>query len=114
MKHLNVISLRGNQYSQLFYNRGNYTRSYPLKRKGDAHHALDTFIHDVGIPEEMLTDNAKELHLGEWGKTCRKRKIRQMTTEPHSPWQNHAELVGGIIKRRVKNTMRRTNTPIVL
>ena len=37
-----------------------------------------------------------------------------MTTEPHSPWQNHAELVGGIIKRRVKNTMRRTNTPIVL
>ena len=98
----NVLFLTGNQYSQLFCNRGNYTRSYHLKRKGNAHHALDTFIHDVGIPEEMLTNNAKELQLGEWGKTCKKQKIRQLTTEPHSPWQNHTELVGGIIKRSIK------------
>ena len=56
-----------------------------MKKKSDAHHALDSFIHEVGIPEEILTDNAKELHLGEWGKICRKRKIRTLTTEPHSP-----------------------------
>ena len=83
-----VKSLRGNTYTQLFCNRGNFTRCYSMKHKSDAHHALDTFIHEVGIPEEMLTDNAKELHLGEWGKTCRRRRIRQLTTEPHSPWQN--------------------------
>ena len=81
----NVKSLRGNMYYQLFCNRGNYRKTYPLKSKSEAHHALDSFIHDVGIPEEMLTDNAKELHLSEWGKICLKRKIRQLTTEPHSP-----------------------------
>ena len=83
---VNVTSLRGNKYSQLFCNRGNFSKCYSMKKKSDAHHALDSFIHDVGIPEEMLTDNAKELHLGEWGKTCRRRKIRQQTTEPNSPW----------------------------
>ena len=59
----NVKSLWGNMYCQLFCNRGNYRKTYPLKSKSEAHHALDSFIHDVGIPEEMLTDNAKELHL---------------------------------------------------
>ena len=110
----NVTSLRGNKYSQLFYNRGNFTTCYPIKKKSDAHHALDSFIHDIGIPEEILTDNAGELHLGEWGKTCRRRKIRQLTTEPHSPWQNHAELVGSIVQRKVHHLMKTINTLVVL
>ena len=63
----NVKSLQGNMYCQLFCNRGNYRKTYPLKSKSEAHHALDSFIHDVGIPKEMLTDNDKELHLSEWG-----------------------------------------------
>ena len=35
-------------------------------------------------------------------------------TEPHSPWQNQAELMGGLIKRKVRLLMRNTNTPIRL
>lgn len=68
----NVKSTRGNTYSQLFCNRGNYTRCYHMKSKSHAHHALDGFLHDIGIPTEMFTDVAKELTLGEWGKKCRK------------------------------------------
>jgi hypothetical protein len=49
-----------------------------------------------------------------WGKTCRKHKIKQTTTEPHSPWQNLAELAGGIIKRKVCKVMKSTSTPVVL
>ena len=37
-----------------------------------------------------------------------------ITTEPYSPWQNPAELSGGIMKRRCKDIMRATNTPVVL
>ena len=110
----NVTSLRGNKYVQLFTNRGNFTQCYSIKEKGHAHHALDRFIHDVGMPTEMLTDGARELTLGEWGKTCRRHKINQVTTEPHSPWQNPAELAGGIVKRKVRILMRKTNTPIRL
>ena len=110
----NVTSLRGNKYIQLFCNRGNYNVCYPLKKKEHAHHALDRFLHEVGVPREILTDGAKELIMAEWGKTCRKHGIYQVNTEPHSPWQNIAEKNGGLIKRKVKHLMQTTNTPVVL
>ena len=110
----NVVSTRGNKYIQLFCNRGNFAKSYPMKSKDHAHHALDNLVHEVGVPNELLTDGAKELTLGNWGKTCRRRNIHMATTEPHSPWQNHAERIGGIIKRRVKFLMRRSHTPVRL
>ncbi len=112
--HSKVQSLRGNNYIQLFANRGNYVKVYPMKSKSNAHHSLDRFLHDVGVPQELLTDGAKELIHTEWGKTCRRHKIHQVTTEPYSPWQNPAELAGGIVKRKVRSLMRRTNTPIRL
>ena len=82
----NVKFLRGNKYIQYFCNRGNYAASYPIKLKSNAHHALDRFIHEVGVPVEILVDGALEPHKAEWGKTCRKHQIFQSTTEPHSPW----------------------------
>ena len=110
----NIKSTRGNTYTQLFCNRGNFVRCYPMKSKSHAHHALDRFIHEVGVPTELTTDGAKELTLGQWHKTCLKHRIYQVSTEPHSPWQNHAELIGGIVKRRVRHRMRVTNTPVRL
>ena len=41
-----------------------------MKQKLHAHHALNRFLHEVGIPPEMLTDGALELTKSEWGKTC--------------------------------------------
>ncbi len=85
-----------------------------MKEKGHAHHALDRFIHEVGVPSEMMTDGARELTVSEWGKTCQRYKIRQAQTEPHTPWQNYAELCGGIIKRMVRFQMKSTAAPVVL
>lgn len=107
----NVISTRGNKLIQVFANKGNYVKPYFLKAKSEAHHALDMFIHDVGVPSEILTDNAKELSEGLWKKLCSKHYVKQRFTEPHSPWQNASELAIGIIKRKVRSLMRRTNTP---
>lgn len=112
--HSKVKSLRGNQYIQLFCNRGNFIYSNPMKQKSDAHHSLDRFLHEVGVPPEILTDGALELIKTEWGKTCRKHKIRQITTEPYSPWQNPAELSGGLIKRKMRHLMKTKLTPVVL
>ena len=107
----NIESLRGNKYAQLFCNRANYVKIYPQKAKSDAHHSLNRFIHEVGIPVEMITDGALELSKSEWGKICMKRNIYQVTTEPHSPWQNPAENMGGRLKHKAKTLMRKTNTP---
>ena len=85
----NIKSLRGNEYIQLFCNRGKFAKYYPIKEKSDAHHSLDSFIHDIGIPEEMLTGNVVESYLDKLAKTCYTRKICQLATESHSPWKNH-------------------------
>lgn len=110
----NVISTRGNKYFQLFYNRGNFVTENTIPKKRHARMSLDRVIRDIGIISELLTDGPKEIHLGEWGKTCRRYRIYQQLTGPHSSWQNPTELHGGIIKRRVKRTMRKTNTPLRL
>ena len=110
----NVTSTRGNRYIQLFANRGNYVRAYPMERKGQAHEALNKFFLEVGLPGSLLTDGAKELTKSAWGKSCTKNKVPQRTTEPHCPWQNFAEPNGGAIKRVVRHLLRKTNTPVRL
>ena len=107
----NIMSTRGSKYTQIFTNMGNYVKSYHLKLKSEAHNALDRFIHEVGVPNQILTDNAKELPEGDWKKICMKHYIQQKFTEPHSPWRNPSELAIGIVKRNVRNLMSTTNTP---
>jgi len=79
-----VKSLRGNNYVQLFCNRANFVRSYPINLKSHAYHSLDRFIHEVGVPTELLTDGAKELTQSEWSKICQRHHIYQVCTEPRS------------------------------
>ena len=82
----------------LFCNRGNYSECYPVLEKSDAHHTLCRFIHEVGVPEEMLSDGAKELHLGKWKQKCQQYIISQRLTEPHPPDRQlcHGHTVGNI------------------
>ena len=110
----NVTSLRGNTCVQLFANRGNYVRPYPMKSKSQAGDALHRFITEVGLPNSILTDGALELTNSRWNKLCNKHGITQKTTEPHCPWQNFAEPNGGAIKRAVRHLMRVTNSPVRL
>jgi len=53
-------SVRGFTCAQLFTDGKGFYRLYPMKKKGDAHHALSQFIHDVGIPKNCLVDGVKE------------------------------------------------------
>ena len=110
----NITSLRGNKYIQLFTNRGNFAKCYPMCNKYEAPEALHRFIDEVGIPSEILTDGAPELNYAGWKRLCQRHRIKQLRTEPESPWQNPAELAGGIIKRRVRRTLKQTAAPIKL
>jgi len=75
-----VKSLRGDNYIQLFCNRANFVRSYPIKLKSHAYHSLDRFIHEVGVPTELLTVGTKELTQSEWSKICQRHLIYQVCT----------------------------------
>ena len=80
-----IPSLRGNKYVQLLVNRANFNRSYPMRSRAHAPQALDRFFHKVGLPSEILTDNAPEFVEGEWRALCLKYYVKQRFTEPYSP-----------------------------
>jgi hypothetical protein len=54
-----VKSLKGNKCAQLFCSEG-FIRVYPMALKSEAGVALQEFIEDVGIPNEMACDGAGE------------------------------------------------------
>jgi len=79
--------------------------------KSEAPTALKNFIRDVGIPQTIHSDNAKELMQGEWKKVCNDFMIFTTYTEPHSPWQNRAEGQIQELKHHVQRKMKAKNVP---
>jgi len=43
----------------------------PMKLKSEAGYTLREYIQDVGIPQSIHTNGAKELTLGNWKQVCR-------------------------------------------
>ena len=105
-------STRGNTCIQLFVNKGGFVKCYPMTDKSQAYSGLRRFLHEVGIPSTLMTDNALELVQGKWKRLCNKHNIHMKFTEPHSPWQNFAESAGGYVKRNVSRLMETTSTPL--
>ena len=106
-----LTSVRQNKMAQIFTDGKGDTHLYPLKRKAQVGSSLMSFIQDVGVPRDLVTDGAKEENLGEWQETQKKFRIRQHTTEPYSQWQNRAEYDIGELKRMMSHHRRQTNCP---
>jgi len=106
-----VKSTHGNTCGQIFINDINFTRFYPGRSKGEAGNALLDLIRDIGIPSELLTDDAKETMGGKWKQVTTEHDIRSNLTEPYSPFQNRAE--GGIreLKKAISRTMKKLQAP---
>ncbi len=84
-----------------------------MKSKSDAHHALMQFIHEVGVPKDLLSEGALEEMRGEWGRIVKQYHIHQRTTEPKSPWQNQSESEIHELKKHTQRALRNSNTPSV-
>lgn len=106
-----VKSLRGYKANQLFTNGKGYDRPYPMVSKKDAPNGLMGFIHDVGIPQIIVSDNAQEEIRSEWGATCRKYRIKQEQTVPYCKWRNLAEASVRECKVGVRRATRRKGSP---
>jgi hypothetical protein len=107
-------SIRGFTCAQLFTDGKGFYCLYHMKKKGDAHHALSQFIHDVGIPKNCLVDGAKEEREGEWGQIMKHYHIQLRVMEPYSPWQNRAEAGVRELKKMAARVLRRSGMPIEL
>ena len=109
-----VKSLDQQSCGQIYANKAGYTKLYFMKTKSQAHETLTTFVHEVGIPKQLHSDNAPELTKGEMKKKMNKYEIYNTQTEPHTPKQNYAEDSIRIIKSWARHFMQLTDTPIRL
>jgi hypothetical protein len=60
----NIKSAAGNICRQLFATDFGFTKFVHMKAKSEAPNALQEFIRDVGIPDHIHSDGAKEMTLG--------------------------------------------------
>ena len=96
-------SVHGDTCAAVFCTKEGFMSIYPLKSKSLAGTALDTFIQDVGVPNELICDNAPEM-IGpntEFAKHVRFWKIKMSTIEPNTPKQNYMEPVTGSLRKRL-------------
>jgi len=98
-------TLNGCKMAQLYINDLSFTKVYPMKTKAETSDTLSKFIHEVGIPHSLHSDDAPELMHGQFKQVCKEYNINTTYTEPYSPWQNRAE--GGIreLKRHIYRKM---------
>jgi len=107
-------SLLGNSCGQLFVTNFGFSKFVPMKSKSEAPLALQELIQDIGIPEHIHTDGAKEMTVGNWKKTCNEYGIKMSHTEKASPWQNRTEIKIREMKKHARRMMTQANTPIKL
>ena len=83
---------RQNRYAQVFATRFGWSRVFPMRRKADAHDGLSLLAQRDGVPLRIIMDGSKEQTMGLFRKKAKEMGVHIKQTEPHSPWQNAAEL----------------------
>jgi hypothetical protein len=106
-----IPAISGKKIAQIFTNDIHLTKVYPMASKGDTSDALLSFIHYVGIPSSIHSDDAKEITKGKFKKLCQDYHIPITTTEPYSPWQNRAEGAIRELKQHVQRKMHLRHVP---
>ena len=69
-----------------------------MKSEGHAAQGLKDFVHWIGIPAQVHTDNAKVETLSEWKYFIRKHWIKATVTKPYTPNQNKCEHEFGCVR----------------
>lgn len=104
-------SARSFECAQLFVTNQDFAEVYPMRSKSEAPYKLDEFCKSYGLPKVLVTDNAPEETAGKWEKVAKQYLLSQQTTEPHSGWQNRAELEIRELKKHFRRIMHRSRCP---
>ena len=117
--HLSVSSItRKDKSAQVFATTFGYIVEFiPVVSKGCAHQGLSRFIHEIGIPEKLVSDNALEQGAttttsnSHWRKLISEYKIHHTFIQPHSPRQNRVEIYIGILRRQIRKLTASKGSP---
>ena len=65
-------SLKGNNIATIYATAFHHCFAKCKKQGSDTHFTLDDFFHMIGVPWEMVPDNAKKFLQGDFAKKCRR------------------------------------------
>jgi hypothetical protein len=82
-----------------------------MKSKAEAGFKLLDLVQTVGIPSDLVSDNAKEETSGKFKEVVDECRIKHTLIEPYSHWQNRAETGIKNVKRGIERTLQRTQAP---
>ena len=102
---------RQNRYAQVFATRFGWSRVFPMRRKADAHDGLSLLAQRDGVPLRIIMDGSKEQTMGLFRKKAKEMGVHVKQTEPHSPWQNAAELTIRELKKGAGRKAMKAKSP---
>ena len=98
-----IASIRGYTMFQLFcLEESKVDHLYLMKQKSQAPDKFADYVRQVGAPNYMINDHAKELTGSEWLKVARRSIIDTSVTEPYHQNSNLAERRGGSLKENLQ------------
>jgi len=97
--------------AQIFVNEYRYVLVIPLRTKSDAPAALRMFLDNVGLPEVIVSDNAKEQRSMEWKRILREFGVKDHPIEAYEYWQNYAKNGVKMVKFRAAKIMEQKALP---
>jgi hypothetical protein len=106
-------SSRGHTCCQLFVTDKGFVYVVPMKSKSEVLHAVKQFAKEVGAPEALICDAAREQRSHELRKFCQEIRTTLRVLEENTPWANKAELYIGLIKASVSKDMKESDCPLV-
>ena len=100
------------EFCQFVRDKG-YLYVVPMKRKGEVLLVVKQFAKEVGAPDVIISNMAREQLLQEVRHFCNLIGTRLCTYEEGTPWSSHADLYIKLMKEGVHKDMREANSPLV-
>ena len=105
-------SSRGNTCCQLFVTDKGFIYVVPMKCKSEVVSAIKQFAKEVGAPDAIVSDMAKEQVSQHVCNFCNTIGTMLHALEEGTPWSNKAELYIKLMKEAIRKDMREANCPL--
>jgi len=105
-------SSRGNTCCQLFVTDKGFVYVVPMKSKSEVLKAVRQFTKEIGAPDAIIADAAREQKSDGLKKFCNEIGTTLRILEEGTPWANKAELYIGLIKEAVCKDMKEADSPL--
>jgi hypothetical protein len=105
-------SSRGHTCMQLFVTDKGFAYVVPMRTKGEVSKAIKLFAKEIGAPDAIICDAAREQISREVRSFCTKMGTALRALEEDTLWANRAELYIGLVKETVCKDMKESDCPL--